>query len=152
MKTTIIILFLIASQLCFSQDDNRDLQYQTEFIFELQANNGTISISKYDSQTLTETSLVFTTEIRIMNNAKGLTLYLSSGEVLSFKNSINTCEPLDNGNFKLSSSIILSPDLYKKLSQTDLLSFQIGLIKVQAKFKEEGENFKELFSVAEREW
>lgn len=149
MKTTIIFLFLMASHLFYSQVEERDLQYQTEFFFELQTNNGTISISKYDSPTLTETSLVFTTEIRIMNNAKGLTLYLSSGEVLSFKNSINTCKPLDNGNFKLNSSIILSPDLYEKISQTDLLSFQIGLIKVQAKFKEEGENFKTLFSVAE---
>ena len=118
MKITISFLLLFASLLSFGQPKNedRDPQYQTEYTFSLTANNSTISMLTYKSPTLKENSLVLTTEIEQCKRFEGLTLVLTSGETLSFKNSNIDCEKLPNGKSKLTSTLILTPQLYKQLS------------------------------------
>ena len=126
------------------------MQYETEYIFELASNNGTISILKYESPTLKEKSLVLKTEINACKRVEGLTLTLASGEVLSFKNSEITCEKLQDGKSKLKSTLLLTSELYEKLSKSDLVHFNIGTFDVPVKFKEEGEDFKGLFVFAKQ--
>lgn len=150
MKLRFTFLLFLASFLSFAQtqDFDRDLQYQTEYMFELAANNATLAILKYDSPSLKETSLVLTTEVEACKRFDGLTLYLASGEELSFKNSVIDCEKLDSGKSKLTSSLLLTDELIKKMSESDLLGFNIGTVAVKATFKEEGENFQLLFKFA----
>lgn len=150
MKITISFLLLFASLLSFGQPKNedRDPQYQAEYTFSLIANNSTISMLTYKSPTLKETSLVLTTEIVQCKRFEGLTLVLTSGETLSFKNSKIDCEKLPNGKSKLTSTLLLTPQLYKQLSETELRKFHIGTVEVPVSFKEEGENFKMIFDVS----
>lgn len=150
MKTKISLLLLFVSFASFSQSkkDARDPQYQTEYTFSITANNSTISMLTYKSPTIKETSLVLSTEIEQCKRFEGLTLVLTSGETLSFKNSKIDCEKLPNGMSKLTSTLLLTPQLYKQLSETELLKFQIGTVEVPVAFKEEGENFKMIFDVS----
>lgn len=137
MKTKISLLLLFVSFASFSQSkkDARDPQYQTEYTFSITANNSTISMLTYKSPTIKETSLVLSTEIEQCKRFEGLTLVLTSGETLSFKNSKIDCEKLPNGMSKLTSTLLLTPQLYKQLSETELLKFQIGTVEVPVALK-----------------
>ena len=151
MKTKISLLLLFVSFASFSQSkkDARDPQYQTEYTFSLTANNSTISMLTYKSPTIKETSLVLSTEIEQCKRFEGLTLVLTSGETLSFKDSEIECESPPNGKRKLTSTLLLPPELYKKLSKLELKNFNIGTIYVPAEFKEQGESFKELLKLVD---
>ena len=150
MKTKISLLLLFVSFASFSQSQKnaRDPQYQTEYTFSLTANNSTISMLTYKSPTVKETSLVLHTEIQQCKRFEGLSLVLASGEMLSFKNSKIDCEKLTNGKSKLTSTVVLTPQLYKQLSEAELIKFYIGTVEVPVTFKEEGENFKMIFDVS----
>lgn len=149
MKIKISFLLLFVSMISFAQskNDERDLQYQSEYIFEL-LQNSTVSILKYDSPTLKETALKLSTEVATCKRFDGLTLVLSTGEVLSFKNSIIECEKLPNGKSELTSVLLLTPELYTKLANSEIIKFNIGTVEVPVQFKEKGENFKMLFDVS----
>lgn len=150
MKFQISILLFLTSFLSLGQTKhyNRDLEYQTEYVFELASNNATLAIFKYDSPSLKETFLVLSTEVESCKRFDGLTLYLASGEEISFKNSVIDCEKSDSGKSKLTSTLRLTDELIEKLSKSDLIRFNIGTVDVTATFKEEGENFQLLFKFA----
>ena len=146
-KISLFLLFISFASFCQQKSSEREFQYEHEFSFELAANNGKISILKYDKPTVRETYLILTTEIEMCRRFEGLTLFFKSGETLSFKDSEIECESLPNGKRKLTSTLLLLPELYKKLSKSELKSFNIGTIYGPAKFKEQGETFKELLKL-----
>lgn len=151
MKSKFSFLLLCITFISFSQQKSseREFQYEHEFSFELAENNGKISILKYDTPTVRDTYLILTTEIEMCRRFEGLTLFFKSGETLSFKYSEIECESLPNGKRKLTSTLVLPPELYKKLSKLELKNFNIGTIYVPAEFKEQGESFKELLKLVD---
>ena len=148
-KYSLLLLFFTFISFSQQKSSERDFFYEHEFSFELAANNGTISILKYDTPTVRESYLILTTEIEMCRRFEGLTLFFKSGETLSFKDSEIECESLPNGKRKLTSTLLLPPELYKKLSKLELKSFNIGTIYVPAEFKEQGESFKELLKLVD---
>ena len=151
MKSKFSLLLLFITCISFSQQksSDREFQYEHEFSFELAENNGTISILKYETPTVRETYLILTTEIEICRRSEGMTLFFKSDETLSFKDSEIECESLPNGKRKLTSTLLLPPELYKKLWEIELKSFNIGTIYVPADFKEDGESFEELLKLVD---
>lgn len=149
MKSKLSLLLLFVSFVSFSQNqtEERDLQYQTEYQSDLVLNNSTIAVCKYNSPILKEISLVLSTETKRCTPQEGLTLTLQTGEILSLKNSTITCDKISSGKNKLTSTLLLTPELYEKLSNIEITTFQIGSVKVAVDYKIKGENLNNLFTV-----
>lgn len=146
---TLLILFISLKSFCQSSIEYRDPVNQQGFETMLTLYNSSIQISKYKSSTLNEISLIFKTETNICGDNHGINLTLVSGEKLSFENAVIACEELETKKYKLSGSFILSPELYTKLSQTEILEFKLGDVIVPVYFKEKGENLRDLFKFSE---
>jgi hypothetical protein len=144
MKNLLLILILFISNIGNSQNkvDERDPIYQTEFSMDLIRKHSTISISKYKSPTITESKIIFNTETTSCDNSNGIELVLSTGETLHFENARIACVPTENSNFHLYGSLLLTTELYDKLSQIEILVIKLGTVKYPVVFKEKGENLK----------
>ena len=151
MKVQIIFLLLFIHLSCFSQIkvEQRDPLYQHDYESELIQENSSIIISKYKSSTINEISLVLKTEAKRCPDGYGIELTLSDGEVLKFDNLEVNCSALEARKFNLMGSIILTPVLYKKLSESEITEFRLGNQKVTVVYKEKEENLKGLFKFSE---
>lgn len=151
MKSTVFLLFLLANVLCFGQSaaEQRDPLYQHDYESELLQENSSIIISKYKSSTINEISLVLKTQAKKCPDSNGIHLTLSDGEVLKFDNLEINCTTLEAGRFNLMGSIILTQELYKKLSESEITAFRLGNQKVPVVYKEKEENLKGLFKFSE---
>ncbi|WP_396183011.1 hypothetical protein [Flavobacterium sp.] len=151
MKVQIIFLLLFIHLSCFSQIkvEQRDPLYQHDYESELIQENSSIIISKYKSSTINEISLVLKTEAKRCPDGYGIELTLSDGEVLKFDNLEVNCSALEARKFNLMGSIILTPELYKKLSESEITEFRLGNQKVTVVYKEKEENLKGLFKFSE---
>jgi hypothetical protein len=89
------------------------------------------------------------TETEACTAKNGITLTLFSGEKLYFDTILVACNQLETEKYKLSSSFILTPDLYNKLSQTEIVEFTLGDVIIPVHFKEKGENLRGLFKFSE---
>ena len=148
-KFTILILFIGLMSYCQSNLEKRDPVYQHGFETMLIFNNSSIVISKYKSATINEVTLIFKTETEACTNNNGISLTLFSGEKLNFEDSKISCSELETKKYKLTSSLILTPELYKKISQTEIIEFNLGGVKVPVNYLEKGENLKGLFKFSE---
>lgn len=151
MKSFIIILLLVVNLTCFSQSnvEQRDPLYQQEYQSELMQKNSSITLSKYNSSTINEISLVLKTEAKRCPNGNGIELTLSDGEVLRFDSLEINCTPSEETKFNLTGSIVLTPELYKKLSQTEITEFRLDNLNVPVVYKEKEEDLKGLFKFSE---
>jgi hypothetical protein len=151
MKVQIIILLFIIHLGCFGQTkiEQRDPLYQNDYEAELVHENSSIIISKYKSPTINEISLVLKTEAKKCPDSNGIHLTLSDGEVLKFDNLEVNCTSLEARRFNLMGSIHLTPELYKKLSESEITEFRLGNLKVPVVYKEKEENLKGLFKFSE---
>ena len=151
MKVQIIFLLLFIHLSCFSQIkvEQRDPLYQHDYESELIQENSSIIISKYKSSTINEISLVLKTEAKRCPDGYGIELTLSDGEVLKFDNLEVNCSAMEARKFNLMGSIILTPVLYKKLSESEITEFRLGNQKVTVVYKEKEENLKGLFKFSE---
>lgn len=136
---------------CFGQTkvEQRDPLYQHDYESQLIQENSSIIISKYKSSTLNEISLVLKTESKRCPDGYGIELTLSDGEVLKFDNLEVNCTPSETRKFNLMGSIILTPELYTKLSKSEIKEFRLGNQTVPVVFKEKEENLKGLFKFSE---
>lgn len=148
-KFTFFILLISFISYCQSNSEQRDPVNQNDYESMLKWNNSSIRISRYKSATINENKLIFKTETEICNETKGISLTLSSGEVLNFENAKVTCSKLETNKYNLTGSFILTPELYTKLSQTEIAEFKLGKVKVPVDFKEKGENLQQLFKFSE---
>lgn len=146
---TILSLFISLLSYCQSSVEQRNPVYQTSFESLLILNNSSIEISRYKSPTINEITLILKTETEACTEKKGITLTLFSGEKLYFDTILLACNQLETEKYKLSSSFILSPDLYNKLSQTEIVEFTLGDVIIPVHFKEKGENLRGLFKFSE---
>ena len=151
MKSIFTILSLFISLLSYSQSsiEQSNPVYQTSFESLLILNNSSIEISRYKSPTINEITLILKTETEACTAKNGITLTLFSGEKLYFDTILVACNQLETEKYKLSSSFILSPDLYNKLSQTEIVEFTLGDVIIPVHFKEKGENLRGLFKFSE---
>jgi hypothetical protein len=151
MRSTVVLLFLLAYVLCFGQSavEKRDPLYQNDYESQLIQENSSIIISKYKSSTINEISLVLKTEAKRCSDGYGIQLTLSDGEVLNFDNLEVNCTPSETRKFNLMGSIILTPELYTKLSKSEIKEFRLGNQTVPVVFKEKEENLKGLFKFSE---
>ncbi|MBN8565152.1 MAG: hypothetical protein J0M25_00255 [Flavobacteriales bacterium] len=151
MKVQIIILMFFIHLSCFGQTkvEQRDPLYQHDYESQLIQENSSIIISKYKSSTLNEISLVLKTESKRCPDGYGIELTLSDGEVLKFDNLEVNCTPSETRKFNLMGSIILTPELYTKLSKSEIKEFRLGNQTVPVVFKEKEENLKGLFKFSE---
>lgn len=151
MKVQIIILSFLIHLNCFGQTkvEQRDPLYQNDYEAELVHENSSIIISKYKSSTLNEISLLLKTEAKRCPDGYGIQLTLSDGEVLKFDNLEVNCTPSETRKFNLMGSIILTPELYTKLSKSEIKEFRLGNQTVPVDFKEKEENLKGLFKFSE---
>lgn len=150
-KFIFFILLVSFSSYCQPNTEKRDPVNQNDYESMLKWNNSSIRISKYKSATINENKLILKTETEICNETKGISLTLSNGEVLNFENTKVTCSKLETGKYDLTGSFILTPELYNKLSQTEITEFRLGKIKVPVDFKEKGENLQQLFKFSENQ-
>ncbi|UMY65427.1 MULTISPECIES: hypothetical protein [unclassified Flavobacterium] len=148
-KLTFLILLIGFISYCQSNNEARDPINQQDFESMLTSNNSSIVISKYKSSTLTEITLIFKTETDVCDNSNGIHLTLFTGEKLDFENAKISCSELGAKKFKLMGSIVLTPELYKKLSQTEITDFRLGNTNVPVNFREKGENLIALFKFSE---
>lgn len=146
---TILILFISLLSYCQSSVEKRDPVYQKRYESLLILNNSSIEISRYKSPTINEITLILKTETEACTAKNGITLTLFSGEKLYFDTILVACNQLETEKYKLSSSFILSPDLYNKLSQTEIVEFTLGDVIIPVHFKEKGENLRGLFKFSE---
>ena len=151
MKVQIIILMFFIHLSCFGQTkvEQRDPLYQHDYESQLIQENSSIIISKYKSSTINEISLVLKTEAKRCSDGYGIQLTLSDGEVLKFDNLEVNCTPSETRKFNLMGSIILTPELYTKLSKSEIKEFRLGNQTVPVVFKEKEENLKGLFKFSE---
>lgn len=151
MKPNYIFLLLFMNLIGYSQSakEQRDPLYQNDYESELVHKNSSIIISKYKSSTINEISLVLKTQAKKCPDSNGIHLTLSDGEVLKFDNLEVNCTALEAGRFNLIGSIILTPELYKKLSESEISAFRLGNQKVPVVYKEKEENLKGLFKFSE---
>ncbi|HRE79387.1 MAG TPA: hypothetical protein PLL09_16340 [Flavobacterium sp.] len=151
MKSNYIFLILFMNLIGYSQTakEQRDPLYQNDYESELVYENSSIIISKYKSSTINEISLVLKTEAKKCPDSNGIHLTLSDGEVLKFDNLEINCTTLEAGRFNLMGSIILTPELYKKLSESEINEFRLGNQKVPVVYKEKEESLKGLFKFSE---
>lgn len=151
MKKLLGIVLVFISYIGYSQNnvEARDPIYQTDFSMDLIGNHSSIGISKYKSPTIKDSRIIFNTEIASCDKSNGIELVLSTGETLYFENARIACVPMENGNFHLYGSLLLTIELYHKLSQIEILDFKLGTTKVPVVFKEKGENLKVLFKFSE---
>jgi hypothetical protein len=151
MKVQIIILLFFINLGCFGQTkvEQRDPLYQQDYETELVYKNSSIVISKYKSPTINEVSLVLKTEANKCPDGKGIELTLSNGEVLRFDSLEVTCTPSEARKFSVKGNIVLTPELYKKLSDSEITEFRLGNHKVPVVYKEKEENLKALFKFSE---
>lgn len=151
MKKLFLLLLLNLGLQSYSQSntEKRDPLYLQEFESELLLNGSSIRVSKYKSATINETSLKLITEKAVCNDAHGVVLTLLSGEKLTFADAKVSCVPSETKKNKLTGNIILTPELYKKLSQTEIVKFELGGVSVPVHYKEKGENLKGLFKMSE---
>ncbi|RAR49849.1 hypothetical protein [Flavobacterium lacus] len=151
MKFNFILLFLFMNFACFSQSakEQRDPLYQNDYEAELMHENSSIVISKYKSSTVNEISLILKTEAKKCPDTKGIYLTLSDGEVLRFDNLEVNCSTSNMKNFFLNGNVILSEELYLRLSQTEIKEFSLGNHSVPVVYKEKEENLKGLFKISE---
>lgn len=150
IKFSILILFIGSMSYCQSKEEQRDLMNQRDYEVSLVANNSSITISKYKSTTINEISLLFKTETAICREYDEINLTLFSGEKLHFDNAKIYCSELETKKYKLIGSLLLTTELYNKLSQTEIISFELGEVKIPVEFKEEGENLRGLFKFSEQ--
>ena len=133
MKVQIIILMFFIHLSCFGQTkvEQRDPLYQHNYESQLIQENSSIIISKYKSSTINEISLVLKTEAKRCSDGYGIQLTLSDGEVLKFDNLEVNCTPSETRKFNLMGSIILTPELYTKLSKSEkgIINNGISVIK-----------------------
>lgn len=146
---TILSLFISLLSYCQSSIEQRNPVYQTSFESLLILNNSSIEISRYKSPTINEITLILKTETEACTAKNGITLTLFSGEKLYFDTILVACNQLETEKYKISSSFILSPDLYNKLSQTEIVEFTLGDVIIPVHFKEKGENLRGLFKFSE---
>ncbi len=146
---TILSLFISLLSYCQSSVEQRNPVYQTSFESLLILNNSSIEISRYKSPTINEITLILKTETEACTAKNGITLTLFSGEKLYFDTILVACNQLETEKYKLSSSFILTPDLYNKLSQTEIVEFTLGDVIIPVHFKEKGENLRGLFKFSE---
>ena len=146
---TILTLFISLLSYCQSSVEQRNPVYQTSFESLLILNNSSIEISRYKSPTINEITLILKTETEACTEKNGITLTLFSGEKLYFDTILVACNQLETEKYKLSSSFILTPDLYNKLSQTEIVEFTLGDVIIPVHFKEKGENLRGLFKFSE---
>jgi hypothetical protein len=146
---TILTLFISLLSYCQSSVEQRNPVYQTSFESLLILNNSSIEISRYKSPTINEITLILKTETEACTAKNGITLTLFSGEKLYFDTILVACNQLETEKYKLSSSFILTPDLYNKLSQTEIVEFTLGDVIIPVHFKEKGENLRGLFKFSE---
>lgn len=151
MKSNYIFLILFMNLIGYSQTakEQRDPLYQNDYESELVYENSSIIISKYKSSTINEISLVLKTDAKKCPDSNGIHLTLSDGEVLKFDNLEINCTTLEAGRFNLMGSIILTPELYKKLSESEINEFRLGNQKVPVVYKEKEESLKGLFKFSE---
>lgn len=145
-KFTILILLISCIAYCQSNVQKRDPINQNDYELTLTKKNSTITISNYKTSTINENSLVLKTEADNCNQTNGIYLTLSNGEVLSFDNNKATCTETETKKYSLIGTIILTPELYKKLSQIEIIEFRFGKLKVPVEFKEKGENLRGLLN------
>jgi thioredoxin-related protein len=148
-KFTFLILFIGFISYCQSNTEQRDPINQQDFESMLVSNNSSIVISKYKSSTINEITLILKTETETCNDNHGISLTLFTGEKLNFKNNKIACSESEKKRYKLSGSLILTPELYNKLSQTEIIEFNLGGVIVPVNFKEKGENLRALFKFSE---
>ena len=148
-KFTILLLFIGLMSYCQSNVEKRDPVNQQDFETMLISNNSSIVLSKYKSKTINEIALIFKTETDACNNNHGINLTLFSGEKLNFENSKITCSESETKKYKLSRSLILTPELYKKLSQTEIKEFNLGGVTVPVNYLQKDEDLKGLFKFSE---
>jgi len=146
---TILTLFISLLSYCQSSIEQRNPVYQKSFESLLILNNSSIEISRYKSPTINEITLILKTETEACTAKNGITLTLFSGEKLYFDTILVACNQLETEKYKLSSSFILTPDLYNKLSQTEIVEFTLGDVIIPVHFKEKGENLRGLFKFSE---
>jgi hypothetical protein len=146
---TILTLFISLLSYCQSSVEQRNPVYQTSFESLLILNNSSIEISRYKSPTINEITLILNAETEACTAKNGITLTLFSGEKLYFDTILVACNQLETEKYKLSSSFILTPDLYNKLSQTEIVEFTLGDVIIPVHFKEKGENLRGLFKFSE---
>lgn len=151
MKPNYIFLLLFMNLIGYSQSakEQRDPLHQNDYESELVHENSSIIISKYKSSTINEISLVLKTKAKKCPDSNGIHLTLSDGEVLKFDNLEINCTTLEAGRFNLMGSIILTPELYKKLSESEINEFRLGNQKVPVVYKEKEESLKGLFKFSE---
>jgi len=148
-KFTFLMLLIGLVSYCQSSIEQRNPIYQQDFESLLISNNSSIVISKYKSPEITEVSLILKTEVETCHENNGISLTLFSGEKLNFENIKIICSESERKKNELSGSLILTPELYNKLSQTEIVEFDLGGVTVPVKFKNNGENLKELFKFSE---
>jgi hypothetical protein len=148
-KFTILILFIGLISYCQSNVEYRDPVNQQDFETMLKSNNSSIVISKYKTKTINEITLIFKTETDSCNNNEVISLTLLSGEKLNFENSKITCTKSETKKYNLSGNLILTTELYNKLSQTEITEFNLGGITVPVNYLEKEEDLKGLFKLSE---
>jgi len=149
IKLSILILFIVSISYSQSQIERRDPVNQNDYTFLLMHDNSSITISKYKSSTISEISLLLQTDTEICRDYNQITLTLSSGEKINFENAKIYCSTSETNKHKLIGTIILNKNLYNKLSQTEIKSFELGDVKIPVEFKETGENLRGLFKFSE---
>lgn len=143
------MLFIGFLSYCQSGIEKRDKVNQRDYEFTLVSNNSYIVLSKYKSAKINETTLLLKTETEGCAKNQGIYLTLATGENLQFKNAQITCEVAESKKHKLTGSFIVTPELYNKLSKTEILEFKLGDVTVPVQFREKEENLRTLFHFAE---
>ena len=120
---TFLILFIGLISYCQTNVEQRDPINQNDYEFLLMSNNSAIRISKYKSSTINEISLILKTEADACNPNSGIILILNSGEKLSFENIKVSCSESETKKYNLTGSLILTSELYNKLSKSEIKEF-----------------------------
>ena len=151
MKNKFSLIMVLIGFISYSQSSNsqRDPQFQSDFEMELVPNNSSIVLSRYKTSTINEVTLQFKTETNYCNDYKVLLITLESGEKLKFDTALIDCDKVDAKKNILIAKLLLTEELYAKLSQTEIVDFEIGNVKIPVKYKERGENLKALFKFSE---
>ena len=146
MKHAFGLLLLLSFIKSFGQ--HRDTANQHDFEALLKKGSS-LTISRYDSEAGEEITLILRSEVQDCLHAKGIFLTLSNGELLAFDDADVMCR-FNGDAMELSGAIVVTPEIYQKLSQFELTEYKLGIVLIVVEFQNEGESLKRLLEFSER--